>query len=62
MYIKHNCDAHFCYYLNGPINQYGITETQLSMTAKLHYVNKIEINYVKKHKPRVIELSIFLKR
>ena len=35
MYIKHNYDAHFCYYLNGPINQYGITETQLSMTAKL---------------------------
>ena len=43
MYIKHNYDAHFCYYLNGPINQYGITETQLSITAKLHCVNKIEI-------------------
>ena len=42
MNIKHNYDAHSCYYLNGLINQYGITETQLSMTAKRHCVNKIE--------------------
>ena len=39
----HIPDAHYdAHYLNGPINQYSITKTQLSTTAKLYCVNKIE--------------------